>query len=179
MHCASADDCPPDPRRPLWAPWRLDYIRAPRGAGCFICDKGRRAETGDHVLFRGRFCYVLMNDFPYNIGHLLVAPYRHCPTLTGLRAEERHELTDLLCQAQEVLERVLQASGFNVGFNIGQAAGAGLKEHVHGHVVPRWIGDTNFMPVLDGPRCLPEALDATCARLRQGWPGATDTPPAP
>lgn len=155
--------------RPLWAPWRIEYIRAPREGRCFLCDKAASAVASDHVLFRGRRCYVLLNDFPYNSGHLLVAPFRHVADLVDLSPDERNELIALMTQATEVLRRTMRPSGFNLGFNIGEAAGAGLAEHVHGHIVPRWAGDTNYMAVLANTRVVPEALDATAEMLRNAW----------
>lgn len=155
--------------RPIWAPWRVAYIRGPKAGGCFFCLKGSRDQLEDHVIYKGRTAFVLLNDFPYNSGHLLVAPYRHLAGMGALDAAERAEMMDLLIQAQAVLTAVMKPQAFNVGFNVGEAAGAGVKDHIHGHVVPRWQGDTNFMPVLGGPRVVPEALDATAAILRQAW----------
>ena len=155
--------------RPLWAPWRIEYIRGPKTKECFFCVKGGRDRLEDHVIRRGEQAFVLLNDFPYNSGHVLVAPYRHVATLAALTAAERQEVMDLLIQAQDVLTKVMRPQGFNVGFNVGEAAGAGVKDHVHGHVVPRWNGDTNFMPVLGGPRVVPEALDDTARILREAF----------
>ncbi|HQL86150.1 MAG: HIT domain-containing protein [Lentisphaerae bacterium] len=155
--------------RPLWAPWRIAYIRGPKAKECFFCVKGDRDCLEDHVVYRSKLAFVLLNDFPYTSGHVLVAPYRHVSTLTDLTAGERQDVLDLLIQAQDVLTKVMQPQGFNVGFNIGEAAGAGVKDHVHGHVVPRWSGDTNFMPVLGGPRVVPESLDDTARLLREAF----------
>lgn len=155
--------------RPIWAPWRIEYIRGPKSKECFFCVKSARDCLGDHVIYKGQHAFVLLNDFPYNPGHLLVAPYRHLATMSELNADERAEIMDLLIQGQAVLSAVLRPQAFNVGFNVGEAAGAGVKDHIHGHVVPRWQGDTNFMPVLGGPRVVPEALDATAELLRQAW----------
>ncbi|MDD3694442.1 MAG: HIT domain-containing protein [Lentisphaeria bacterium] len=156
-------------QRPLWAPWRIDYIRADKPEGCFFCEKGGRDCRKDHVVHKGKRCFVLLNDFPYNCGHLLVAPYRHLADLTLLEPEELLELGQLLVKAETVLRETMRPDGFNIGFNIGRAAGAGVKDHVHGHVVPRWVGDTNFMPVLNASHCIPEALDASAELLRQAW----------
>lgn len=159
--------------RPLWAPWRIEYIRAPKTHTCFLCEKaaGENADA-DHVVHRGETCYVLLNDYPYNSGHLLVAPYRHVAGLADLSDSERNELMALLVQGTAVLQRLMSPRGFNIGFNLGEAAGAGLAEHVHGHVVPRWVGDTNFMSILADTRVVPEALDATAALIREAWAGA-------
>ena len=155
--------------RPLWAPWRIEYIRGPKDGACFLCDKGAAASAADHVVYRGQRCYVLLNDFPYNSGHLLVAPYRHVGDLLELTAEERNELMALMTRGTAVLGRLMSPQGFNLGFNLGEAAGAGLAEHVHGHVVPRWAGDTNFMSVLSDTRVVPEALEATAEMVRAAW----------
>ena len=153
--------------RPLWAPWRIDYIRSAKSSGCFFCDKGGRDQLADHVVHRGSTAFVLLNEFPYSAGHVMVAPYRHVADLTELDAEERQEMMELLILAQQALTVVMKPEGFNVGFNIGDVAGAGLKEHVHGHVVPRWHGDTNFMPVLGKINVIPEALNETAKMMRK------------
>lgn len=156
-------------RRPLWAPWRIEYIRGPKSGRCFLCEKAAGDAPGDHVVYRGRSCYVLLNDFPYNSGHLLVAPFRHVGGLAELAEEERNELMALMVKSTDVLGRLMHPKGFNLGFNLGEAAGAGLAEHVHGHVVPRWAGDTNFMSVVADTRVVPEALDATAELIRTAW----------
>ncbi|MCK5803016.1 MAG: HIT domain-containing protein [Lentisphaeria bacterium] len=156
--------------RPLWAPWRIEYIRSAKPDGCFFCEKGTRTEdVADHIIARGETAFVLMNDFPYNSGHVLVAPYRHVSDLSLLETVERNEIMELLVKAEEVLRKVMAPSGFNIGFNLGESAGAGVADHVHGHVVPRWIGDTNFMPVLADRRVVPEALEETANLLREAW----------
>ena len=156
-------------KRPLWAPWRIAYIRGPKPGTCFFCEKAKRDCEQDHVVFKGKRAFVLLNDFPYTSGHLLVAPYRHLSSMTLLEPEELQEIGELLIKSQEVLTRLMHPDGYNIGFNIGAAAGAGVKDHIHGHVVPRWVGDTNFMPVLDGPHCIPEALDDTARLIRDAW----------
>jgi ATP adenylyltransferase len=161
-------DITPHPR-PLWAPWRIEYIRGPKAGRCFLCDKAASEVAADHVIFRGSCCYVLLNDFPYNSGHLLVAPFRHVPDLGDLTADERNEVMALMVKATEVLRQVMAPKGFNLGFNLGEPAGAGLAEHVHGHVVPRWPGDTNFMSVLADARVVPESLDSTAEKIRTAW----------
>jgi ATP adenylyltransferase len=157
--------------RPLWAPWRMQYILGPKDGACFLCHKGQTGQddAANHVIARGREVYVLLNDFPYNPGHLLLAPYRHVDDLDGLTTGERGELLELLVQAERVLKAVMNPQGFNMGCNLGEVAGAGVKDHVHWHLVPRWGGDTNYMPVIGDVRCVPEALDATCRLLRDAW----------
>jgi ATP adenylyltransferase len=148
--------------RPLWAPWRIDYIRGEKEGTCFLCRIF--AETSDRenlLLFRGKTCAVLLNRFPYNSGHLMVTPYRHTAELGDLTPEENLEMAELTARAVAALREAMNPQGFNIGINLGESAGAGLKDHLHRHIVPRWIGDTNFMPVLGGPRVMPEALEAT------------------
>ena len=128
-------------KRPLWAPWRVDYIRSEKEAGCFLCR-----------------IFAEQND---RENLLLVAPFRHAAGLADLTPEETLEIAALTSRAIAVLSEVMAPQGFNIGYNLGEAAGAGLKDHLHQHIVPRWIGDTNFMPVLGGPRVIPEALEAT------------------
>ncbi len=157
-------------KRPLWAPWRVEYIRNLGSPGCFLCgnaEENPEKPENELILYRGRSCYAMLNRYPYNSGHILVVPYRHVGDLTLLTADERYELMDLICKAEQVLKKSLTPDAFNVGFNLGKAAGAGLAEHLHCHVVPRWNGDTNFLPVLADVRCLPQALSETAELLRE------------
>ena len=148
--------------RPLWAPWRIDYIRSVKNDCCFLCRIFNGNDDRESLLlFRGKNCAVIMNRYPYNSGHLMVAPYRHTASLVELTPEENLEMAELTARAVDVLREAMAPQGFNLGINLGEAAGAGLKDHLHQHIVPRWNGDTNFMPVLGGPRVMPEALEAT------------------
>ncbi|MBI9019902.1 MAG: HIT domain-containing protein [Verrucomicrobia bacterium] len=145
--------------RPLWAPWRIEYIRGEKETGCFLCRMFAESMDRDNlILFRGVTCVVLMNRFPYNSGHLMVAPVRHISGLEDRTPEEILDMETLTARAIAVLREVMAPQGFNVGINLGAAAGAGLEDHLHRHIVPRWVGDTNFMPVLSGPRVIPESL---------------------
>lgn len=121
------------------------------------------------VIRRGRTAFVMLNRYPYNAGHLLVSPYRHLADLPLLSEEERAEIFELCIQSELTLRKVVSPDAFNVGFNLGSAAGAGVPDHLHMHIVPRWNGDNNFMPVLADIRCVPEALEATAALLRSNW----------
>ncbi len=161
---------PPSMER-LHAYWRMPYILAPRNA-----DEGGNpftqiTQTGDdakeYILLRGEYNYIVMNRYPYNAGHLLVLPYREVAKLEDLKKEERHELMDLIIEAQNILTRALRPNGFNTGFNFGDAGGAGIPCHLHCHVVPRWNGDTNFMPVIGNTRVLPDSMDAMWQRLHE------------
>ncbi len=153
-------------KRPLWAPWRIEYIRNEKQDDCFLCRMfAEKTDRKNFLLFRGKTCAVLMNRYPYSSGHLMIAPYRHIAGIDGLTPAENLETAALTARAVTVLREVMVPQGFNIGINLGEAAGAGLKDHLHQHIVPRWIGDTNFMPVLGGPRVMPEALEATYALL--------------
>jgi len=156
-------------RRPLWAPWRIEYIAAPKAESCFLCEKARAHDEAAHIVARGQRAFVLLNTFPYNSGHLLIAPYRHVPDISDLDEAEFSELMALALRAKDVMTHALHPQGFNFGFNIGEIAGAGVAEHVHGHLVPRWAGDTNFMPVLADTRVVPQALADTARLLRDAW----------
>lgn len=155
-------------KRPLWAPWRVEYIHSEKDGQCFLCRIfAEKADRGNLLLFRGETCAVLMNRYPYNSGHLMVAPYRHVAGPEGLSPEETMEMAALTARSVKVLRDAMAPQGFNIGINLGEAAGAGLKDHLHQHIVPRWTGDTNFMPVLGEPRVIPEALAATYELLHE------------
>ncbi|QBG48691.1 HIT domain-containing protein [Verrucomicrobia bacterium S94] len=143
----------------IWAPWRIEYILGEKEGGCFLCRMfAENDDRGNLLLKRGKTCAVVMNRYPYNSGHLMVTPYRHLDNLSDLTAEERLELMDLTAEAVDILKAELHPQGLNLGFNLGEPAGAGLKDHIHQHIVPRWTGDTNFMPVLADTRVMPQAL---------------------
>jgi ATP adenylyltransferase len=150
----------------LWAPWRLEYILGPKPDECVFCLPEHREEDRERlVLLRGRHCFVIMNKFPYNNGHLMVTPYRHVMTLEALEPQETHEMMDLLRHTVALLKEHFNPEGVNVGLNIGEAAGAGIREHLHFHLVPRWNGDSSFMAVFSDTRVVPEHLLATYDRL--------------
>ncbi|HOW96998.1 MAG TPA: HIT domain-containing protein [Kiritimatiellia bacterium] len=155
------------PRHILWAPWRMEYIKRPRESGCFLCNSLRsRADRANGVVLRGRTCAVVLNRYPYTGGHLMVAPLRHVAALDGLTKPELNEMIRLMMRSLGLLRKALHPHGFNVGLNIGEAAGAGLKDHVHLHIVPRWNGDTNFMPVLGKTQVTPVSLGSLWDLLR-------------
>ena len=151
----------------LWSPWRLTYVTGVGGgdAGCVFCDASRNARA-DLVLVRGRACYAILNLYPYNSGHLMVAPYRHVANLASTTREEQDELMRLTRQGEIALTEAYAPQGINIGVNLGRPAGAGVLDHLHIHLVPRWNGDTNFMTVVGNTRVLPEDLTATAKRLR-------------
>jgi ATP adenylyltransferase len=164
----------------LHAPWRIDYILAPKapvsGESLFTRIAQSSDDVGHHVIVRERTCYAVLNTYPYTGGHLLIVPYKQAADLDGLTAEELRDLMLLARRCQQALRRVMKPDGFNLGINLGRVAGAGIVEHLHLHIVPRWNGDTNFMPVLGSTTVLPEALADVAARLRQAL--AEDAVPA-
>jgi ATP adenylyltransferase len=151
----------------LWSPWRLAYVTAAQTppTACIFCDAAAQAGA-ELVLYRGRYCFVILNLYPYNNGHLMLAPNRHINTLTSLIPEERAEMMSLARWSEMALTEAYRPQGINVGINLGKAAGAGIEAHLHMHLVPRWSGDTNFMTAVAETRVLPEALEQTAARLR-------------
>ncbi len=155
----------------LWRPWRGAYVRNAESLcdeGCIFCAK---PESGDDraalILHRGATAFVIMNLYPYNTGHVMVAPFRHAGDLEDLEEAERAELMELTLLMVRAVRSAMRPPGFNLGMNMGKAAGAGYDQHLHMHVVPRWQGDTNFMPVLAGSKVMPESITATYDRLLQ------------
>jgi ATP adenylyltransferase len=154
----------------LWSPWRMDYIQSPKNQTCVFCDVQGQPDTPENlVIFRGKLVFVILNRYPYTSGHLMLVPYEHVSTLAGLDPVTRAEMMELAEQATRVLQRVYNPQGFNIGMNVGEAAGAGIAEHIHLHIVPRWLGDTNFMSSLSQTRVLPEVLEDTYQRVLKGW----------
>ncbi|MBN2445709.1 MAG: HIT domain-containing protein [Phycisphaerae bacterium] len=154
-----------DFQKNIWAPWRMEYIDTLDGGegGCFLCDYREHPERNaeQYVLWRGVRTLVLLNRFPYTSGHVLVAPLRHVGALEELADDELLELICMVRDAKRVLERAVNAQGFNIGFNLGRCAGAGLPDHMHCHIVPRWSGDVNYMAVLGDVKVIPQALKRT------------------
>ncbi|MHC1726769.1 MAG: HIT domain-containing protein [Syntrophobacteraceae bacterium] len=150
----------------LWAPWRIEYILGKKEPYCIFCPDGHGHSDEERlILYHGQRVMVMMNKFPYNNGHLLVAPWRHVSRLDELTAEEDHDLMLWLKNSTRILEQVMRADGFNVGLNLGREAGAGFEEHLHFHIVPRWRGDTNFMAVMAEVRSIPEHIKQTYSKL--------------
>lgn len=153
----------------LWAPWRLEYIEMPgeKGEGCIFVDLPLEEDDAKNlILYRGKTAFVILNAFPYTNGHLMVAPYKHTKDMADLSNEEMLEIQQLIRDGVRWLTKAYGPEGFNIGANLGKAAGAGIADHLHWHVVPRWAGDTNFMPVTGGVRVLPQSLPESYARLR-------------
>jgi len=155
----------------LHAPWRIDYILAPKPPLTDVSLFTRIAQSSDdeanHVLARGRTCFALLNTYPYTGGHLMTVPYKQVPDFNDLTDQEIVELMLLTRRCQNALTKVMRPDGFNIGVNLGKVAGAGIIEHLHIHLVPRWNGDTNFMPVIAGTTVVPQALKELAARLRE------------
>ena len=155
----------------LWAPWRLEYVQsADQVEGCVFCRAAEGDDEEQLVVHRGERAFVLLNTFPYASGHVLVAPSRHVGDFGDVSDEEALEVHRLAADGLEALRAAYGPEGFNLGWNIGRIAGAGIPDHGHLHVVPRWSGDTNFMPVLGDVKVIPEHLIATRARLAEAWP---------
>ncbi len=164
-------------RKNLWAPWRAEYIYCAGGnkpsadrRHCLFCRLwGAKDDEANLILYRGQRAFVVMNRFPYNNGHLMVAPVRHADTLEKLLPGDTAELMQLVSRSLTILRRTFNPHGFNLGANLGQVAGAGVAGHVHLHIVPRWNGDTNFMPILAETKVISEHLADTYHRLRPGF----------
>ena len=155
----------------LWAPWRLEYIQsADEQPGCVFCNAASLADEDGLVVHRGERAFVVLNKYPYASGHLMVAPFRHAGEFGGLTDDEALEIHHLVSTSIDVLRLTMAPEGFNVGWNLGRISGAGVRDHVHEHVVPRWAGDTNFMPVLADVKVMPEHLDVTRRKLAAAWP---------
>jgi len=150
----------------IWAPWRMQYIQKVKAKGCLLCEEPKENnDAANYILYRGEQNFVIMNSYPYNPGHLMVAPYRHLASLEELTDQERHEHFTIVSRSVQVLRQVFNPGGFNLGMNIGKVAGAGIEGHIHTHLVPRWPGDTNCMPVIADVRVIPEALAETYQKL--------------
>ena len=157
--------------KPLWAPWRLEYVsQADEVTGCPLCAEAAGEVEESLVVHRGRRALALLNKYPYSSGHLILAPFEHVGELERLDDDTALELHRLSVQALDALRAAYRPGGFNLGWNIGRAAGAGIPDHAHMHVVPRWDGDTSFMPVLGDAKVLPEHLLDSRERLRAAWP---------
>ena len=154
----------------LWAPWRMQYVGTDKPEGCIFCDKPLQGDDrAAYIVHRGTHAFVLLNTFPYNNGHLMIAPYAHLACLEDLPAEAAHEVMELAQLSARALKAAFDPNGLNAGFNLGAAAGAGIADHLHMHMVPRWSGDTNFMPVLTDVRVIPQSLDDSYRVLSEAF----------
>ncbi|MDP2043936.1 MAG: HIT domain-containing protein [Candidatus Omnitrophota bacterium] len=150
----------------LWAPWRINYIsRKTKGKGCIFC-RAKKGKSKDYVIFKTRLSIAMLNIYPYNNGHMLVSPLRHIRDISQMREDEILDLFKCLNQAKILLQKVLRPQGYNIGLNLTRAAGAGIAGHLHLHIVPRWLGDTNFMPVVSGAKIISQSLGELAKRLK-------------
>ncbi len=154
----------------IWSPWRMKYIESNKEEGCVFCTAQAMQDGAENLIaFRGGRAYVILNRYPYTSGHIMVVPFDHKPNLEELDPPTRAEMMELTTRCMTVLRKVYHPQAFNMGANIGESAGAGIKSHVHIHIVPRWHGDTNFISILGDTRVLPESLERTFQRVRDGF----------
>lgn len=155
----------------LWSPWRMSYIQSPKSKnGCVFCEALEKEDGQKNlIVYRGEYSFVILNRYPYTSGHIMILPFIHRPNLIDLDAPTRAEMMELTAKGTDVLQKQYNPQGFNLGANLGEAAGAGIEEHIHIHIVPRWTGDTNFMSSLGQTRVLPEALEDTYRRIKEIW----------
>lgn len=152
----------------LWAPWRAKFVKKNKYTTCIFCKKSKsKNDNKNYIIYRGKYNFIMLNLYPYSNGHLMVAPYRHISKLEELTDSELFELFDLVRKMVKVLEKTHKIHGCNIGINLGKAAGAGIEDHIHVHIVPRWFGDTNFMPVISNTKVIPEWLDITYKLLKK------------
>lgn len=150
----------------LWAPWRMEYILNADKKGCIFCKKLKEPDKKALIITRGLKCFSILNIYPYNNGHLMAAPKRHIARLDLLDDEELHELMELIAESQKLLQKKFKPHGFNIGLNSGRVAGAGIVGHLHFHIVPRWDGDTNFMPIIGETKIMPQLIEETYKLLK-------------
>jgi ATP adenylyltransferase len=151
----------------LWTPWRYAYVTTQKISGCIFCDLPKLGDDVQaRIVFRGQYCYIVLNTYPYNPGHMMIVPFAHLDELQKLPAAAAHEMMDLSQRMEKVLRQLYSPDGVNLGMNIGKAAGAGVAGHIHMHALPRWVADANFVSVIGETRLLPETLDQTYQRIR-------------
>lgn len=151
----------------LWAPWRIEYITGEKEKGCIFCDKPKENKDKENlILYKGEKSFIIMNRYPYTNGHLMAVPYKHTNNMSDLNDSEKLELMNLTTKCIEILD-IMNPDGFNVGMNLGTAGGAGIDDHLHFHIVPRWSGDTNFMPLIGDVKVMPEYLEDTYKTLSE------------
>lgn len=151
----------------LYSPWRIDYIMGEKPTDCVMCRANSCSDDAANlILHRGQYCYIMLNRYPYNNGHLMIVPYAHKSSINELTSQSWHEAAELIRMSELALQQAYQCDGINIGMNLGSAAGAGIAEHLHIHMVPRWNGDSNFMSVVSGERVIPEAFELSYAKLQ-------------
>lgn len=160
----------------LWTPWRYAYVTtAAKVSGCIFDELPKLPDEEAHIVHRGKCCYVVLNTYPYNPGHVMIVPYAHLDRLDKLPIETAHEMMDLCQTMERILRQLYSPDGVNLGMNIGRAAGAGVVGHIHMHILPRWVGDSNFMTVVAESRTLPETLEMTYQRVKAAFESAAST----
>lgn len=146
----------------LWAPWRIKFIKSKKAKGCIFCKKIKeKNDKQNFIVFRGKFCFVMLNIYPYNNGHLMVIPYRHISDINKLKKEEETEIFEVIKKMVKILKKTHKIEGCNIGMNLGKVSGAGIEKHIHIHIVPRWLGDTNFMPLISNTKVISDSLENT------------------
>jgi len=151
----------------IWAPWRIKYILMPKFKKCLFCKVIKeKKDSKNFIIERGKFSFVILNKFPYSNGHIMIVPYKHTSDLEELDLESLTEIMSFAQKYIKILKLKMKPDGFNLGFNIGKVAGAGIEDHIHLHIVPRWNGDTNFMPVLSNTKVIPESLESVYKKLK-------------
>ncbi len=154
----------------LWSPWRMEYVKREKEKGCVFCNRIKQNDDKKNlILVRFKYSFVIMNLYPYNNGHLMVVPYRHVSDYGSLKEIERNEIAELTNLSIKVMKNVLNPQGFNIGMNIGSIGGAGIADHLHQHIVPRWEGDTNFMPIIGHTKVIVDSLNETYNDLKIGF----------
>ncbi len=152
--------------KPLWAPWRMEFITKPKKRGCVFCALLKESKDRKNLIFlRKPDVFAILNKYPYNSGHAMVVPNAHASTLKALKDPVRHQMIDTTSEVVSSLQKLYEPNGFNIGMNLGLAGGAGIADHIHMHIIPRWHGDTNFMPILSETKAIPEHLAATFDKL--------------
>lgn len=159
----------------LYSPWRIRYILSKKEKGCIFCIKpSEKNDAKNLILYRSKHSFVIMNIYPYNNGHIMIVPYKHVATMQGLTDEELFDLIKTTKLSEKIIKKVYKPEGINIGMNLGKAAGAGIDEHLHIHMVPRWLGDVNFMTVVGGFRVIPEAFETAYQKLKEAFDNATE-----
>jgi len=152
----------------LWAPWRIKYVSRKKPRGCIFCKALKeRGDKKNFVVLRSKYCFAILNTYPYNNGHVMIVPKRHVKSLEDLREVELLDMNKVLIKIKSTLKRILNPGGFNIGMNIGKVAGAGIAGHIHTHIVPRWLGDTNCMPIIANTKVVSQSLEDLYARIKK------------
>ena len=154
----------------LWAPWRINYVSRKKANGCIFCKALKeKKDKKNFIVLRSQYCFAILNTFPYNNGHVMIVPNRHLKSLEDLREKELLDMNKILIKIKSTLKKILNPSGFNIGMNIGKVAGAGIAQHIHIHIVPRWLGDVNYMPILANTKIISQSLRELYTKLKKDY----------